>query len=234
MPSDPQPRHILGNFESALSRLRDDLLVMGSLSVRNLQNAMTCLLRRDDQLCRLTIADDQEIDEMEKRIDADGFQIILRFQPVARDLRAVIAAMKVCTNLERLGDLAVSIARRSRRLIQSDQLPEAALVEPLFERALGMIKDSLRAFADSDLNRARDLRERDKELDAKVAELTERLTTQMEKGGPAISDYLSLILVLRSIERAGDHAKNIAEDAIFSVSSEDIRHTQRIVADGGN
>jgi len=224
MAIDPTHRHTLGTFEAALNRLRDDLLVMGSLAIRNLDNATRGLLQRDDQVCKLTIADDEEVDEMEKRVDQDGFQIILKFQPVASDLRAVISAMKVCSNLERVGDLAVSIARRARRLNRAEVLPEAAALEPLFETAQRMVKDSLRAFAENDLDLARELKSRDKELDAMVHALTERLTQAMEKGGPAVSEYLNLILIARSIERLGDHAKNIGEDAVFSVAAEDIRN----------
>ena len=224
---DTGSRHILGSFEAALKSLRDDVLVMGGLSVRNLGNAMRGLLQRDDQLCRLAIADDEEVDDLEKRIDQDGFQLILRFQPVASDLRAVIAAMKTSTHLERLGDLAVSIARRARRLNLVEPLPETSSIEPLFQSAVQMIRDSLRAFADKDAALAVAVKERDRELDLAVAATTERFILAMESGGPLVSAYLNLIMVARHIERAGDHAKNVGEDTVFAAAAEDIRHTLR-------
>ena len=107
-------RHILQDFGAALDSLRGDVLMMASLTDRNLQNAMSCLLDRDAQMCAMTIADEEEIDALEKKVDEDGVNILLRFQPVASDLRQVISAMKLGSNLERIADQAVKIAERSR------------------------------------------------------------------------------------------------------------------------
>src|SRR6478672_10770534 len=98
------PKHILGTFDEALASLRNNVLMMSSLAERNLERAMKGLFDRDDDLCTHTIADDEEIDQLEIQMDKDGVAILLRFQPVASDLRRVVAAMKLSTNLERLGD----------------------------------------------------------------------------------------------------------------------------------
>src|ERR1051326_6624205 len=101
MTPNSAPRHTLLAFETALRALQNDVLMMASLTERNLHNSMNCLLKRDDDLCNVTIADDEEIDELEKQVDQDGIELLRRFQPVASDLRHVVAAMKVSSNLER-------------------------------------------------------------------------------------------------------------------------------------
>src|ERR1044071_350580 len=118
------PRHILGTFDDALGSLRNNVLMMSSLTERSLERALSGLVRRDDDLCLLAIADDEEIDQLEKQVDKDGVDLLLRFQPVASDLRRVVSAMKLCGNLERMADQAVSIARKSRKLNQPPPLPE--------------------------------------------------------------------------------------------------------------
>src|SRR5213080_4494111 len=112
------PKHILGSFDEALSSLRNNVLMMSSLTERSLDRAIRGLLERDDNLCANAIADDEEIDQLEKQIDKDGVDILLRYQPVASDLRRVVAAMKLSSNLERMADQATTIARRARKLNQ--------------------------------------------------------------------------------------------------------------------
>src|SRR5437868_3899181 len=137
------PRHILGTFDEALSSLRNNVLMMSSLTERSLDRSVTGLLQRDDELCVLAIADDEEIDQLEKQIDKDGVDLLLRFQPVASDLRRVVSAMKLSSNLERMADQAVSIARKARKLNQHPALPEAELIEPMHRHATAMFKDSV-------------------------------------------------------------------------------------------
>ena len=119
------PRHILGTFDEALASLRNNVLMMAGLAERSLDRAMKGLFERDDQLCAYAIADDEEIDQLEMQIDKDGVAILLRFQPVASDLRRVVAAMKLSSNLERIADQATNIARRARKLNQHPALPKS-------------------------------------------------------------------------------------------------------------
>src|SRR3954469_17460523 len=130
--------HILGTFDDALSSLRNNVLMMSSLTERSLERAVSGLLQRDDDLCVLAIADDEEIDQLEKQIDKDGVDILLRFQPVASDLRRVVSAMKLSSNLERIADQAVNIARKARKLNQHPPLPEVELIVPMWDHALSM------------------------------------------------------------------------------------------------
>src|SRR2546423_14195900 len=132
------PKHILGNFDEALASLRNNVLMMSSLTERSIDRAMKGLFDRDDDLCAHAIADDEEIDQLEKQIDKDGVDILLRFQPVASDLRRVVSAMKLSSNLERMADQGTTIARRARKLNQHPTLPEGSLNVPLYEHAMSM------------------------------------------------------------------------------------------------
>src|SRR6266540_5852365 len=140
------PKHILGTFDEALGTLRNDVLMMAGLAERSLDRAIKGLLQRSDDLCANAIADDEEIDQLEKQIDKDGVDILLRYQPVASDLRRVVAAMKLSSNLERMADMATTIARRARKLNQHPPLAEVELIRPMYEHAMSMFKDSVEAF----------------------------------------------------------------------------------------
>src|ERR1043166_3152431 len=148
------PKHILGTFDEALAALRNDLLMMAGLAERSLDRAIKGLLQRSDDLCAHAIADDEEIDQLEKQIDKDGFEILLRYQPVASDLRRVIAAMKLSPNIERVGDQATNIARRARTLNGHPPLPELEVSGPIQEHAIAMFKDSINAFTREDVDLA--------------------------------------------------------------------------------
>ncbi len=220
-------RHIIANFDAALTSLRNDVLMMSSLAELNLQNAVNGLLQRDSDLCNVAIADDEEIDQLEKQIDKDGIEIMLRFQPVATDLRRVVSAMKLSSNLERVADQGVNIARRAKKLNQHAELPESRDIEPIFQMAVSILRDSLRAFTDDDIDLARSIKKRDKELDQLNRELISDITEKMSKNPDQIKGYLNLIFISRFLERVGDHATNIAEDAVWAVHAEDIRHTYK-------
>ena len=172
-------RHILREFDVALESLRADVLMMASLTERNLQASMSCLLDRNVDLCEVTIADENEIDALEKKIDSDGVEILVRFQPVASDLRHVVATMKVAPNLERVADQAVKIARRSRNLTFEPELDEAGALGPMFAESISLFRDSIRAYADENVTLARTLRARDRGIDQMNQDLATVFTTRM-------------------------------------------------------
>src|SRR3954451_25089547 len=216
--------HILGTFDEALSSLRNNVLMMSSLTDRSLDRAVTGLLQRDDDLCATAIADDEEIDQLEKQVDKDGIDLLLRFQPVASDLRRVVSAMKLSSNLERLGDQAVSIARKARKLNRHPALPETELIEPMRAFAMQMFKDSVDAYVQEDVELGRGLKARDKELDEMNASASRRLIERMARDPDQLRGYLNLMFIARHLDRVGDHATNIAEDAVYAAAAEDIRH----------
>src|SRR5882724_9673736 len=169
------PKHILGTFDEALSSLRNNVLMMAGLAERTLDRAVKGLLQRDDNLCTTAIADDEEIDQLEKQIDKDGIDVLLRFQPVASDLRRVVAAMKLSPNIERMADQATNIARRARKLNRHPPLPEVEIIVPIQAHAMSMFKDSIDAYIREDVALARAIIPRDEELDEMNALMGKRL-----------------------------------------------------------
>ncbi|HKP01866.1 MAG TPA: phosphate signaling complex protein PhoU [Chthoniobacterales bacterium] len=218
------PKHILGTFEEALSSLRNNVLMMSSLTERSLDRAITGLLKRDDDLCAVAIADDEEIDQLEKQMDKDGIELLLRFQPVASDLRRVVSAMKLSSNLERMADQGTNIARRARKLNQHPPLPEAELMRPMYVHAMAMFKDAVDAYVREDVQLARSVVPRDQGLDDMNSSASRRLIERMAEDPGQLRGYLNLIFVSRCLERVGDHATNMAEDAVYAAAAEDIRH----------
>jgi phosphate transport system protein len=218
------PRHILGSFDGALESLHDEVLTMATLTESSLDKALNGLLRRNDELCVATIADDEQIDQLEKQVDNDGVALLSRFQPLASDFRRVVSAMKLSSNLERVADMAVNIARHARKLNQHPALPELQLIEPMRDQAMGMLSDSVDAFIREDDQLARSLAGRDKQLDEMNAETGNKLIERMAQNPAQLRGYLNLLFVARHLERVGDHATNIAEDAVYIVAGKDIRH----------
>ncbi len=225
------PKHILGTFDEALASLRSNVLMMAGLAERSLDRAIKGLLKRDDNLCTTAIADDEEIDQLEKQIDKDGVDVLLRFQPVASDLRRVIAAMKLSPNIERVADQATNIARRARKLNKHPPLPEIEIMVPIQTHAMAMFKDGIDAFAREDVDLGRAVVARDKDLDYMNKMANRKLTERMAQDPKQLRGYLNLIFISRCLERVGDHATNIAEDAVYAAAAEDIRHQPVVPAE---
>jgi phosphate transport system protein len=220
-----QSKHIISSFDAALYGLKNDVLMMSSLTDRMFQAAVEGLLNRDSDLCNQVIEDDYEIDLLEKKVDLDGINLLVRFQPVASDMREVISAMKISTSLERIADQSVTIARRAKRLNARPAIRELSLLEPNYHLALSIFRDSIRAFADGNCEHARTLKLKDRELDALTDDLTDRLSEVVAHDSVLVPAYLDLIYVVRAFERIGDNSANIAEDSFWRDQAEDIRHT---------
>lgn len=216
--------HILSEFDRALRKLRANLLLMASVTERSLGRAIAGLLERDDEQCVFAIGDDDEVDQFEKQVDSDGIDLLLRFQPVASDLRIVVSAMKLSSNLERIADQAVSIARKARKLNRHPALPETSLMKPMYQHASWMLRESIDAYLRQDVELSIALRQRDRLLDQMNAETNEHLIQRMAEDPEQLPGYLNLTLVARYLERVGDHATNIAEEAVYAALAEDIRH----------
>jgi len=220
--------HILTNFEDALRSLRNDALMMASLTERNLEYTRKGLFERDEDWCNTVIADDEEIDTLEVQIDRDGIAIMLRFHPLASDMRNVMTTMKLSVNLERIADQAVNVARRARKLIGHEPLPEVSQLLPIFDTAETMVKDAIRSFANHDLELASGLKERDRELDKMNRAFADKMTEQMPLNVGLIPVYMDLIFISRFMERIGDQATNIGEDTVYAISAQDTRHKMRV------
>ena len=218
-------KHIRSSFDAALYGLRNDVLMMSSLTDRIFQSAFEALLKRDTELCDHVVAEDEEVDILEKQIDREAVDLLIRFQPVASDMRDVVSTMKVSSNLERIADKSVSIARKAKHLNSRPSLPELALLEPPYRLAVRLFRDSVRAFADGDYELARTLKLKDRELDALANEVTENFAQRATLNSELVPSYVDLIFISRALERIGDHATNIAEDSFWRDQAADIRHT---------
>ena len=215
--------HILGNFDRALTQLSDDIIEMGTKVEHCFELAVRGLVRRDTDLCNQVVADDEEIDQFEKDIDKQGMQIIALYNPVAHDLRKVVSAMKVSSNLERVADQAVGIAKRARKMNKNAEIPETRLVEPIYDLAASLLHDAIAGFnSEGGIDEAIEIQARDKEVDAAYKEMAKKLVDRMEEDPEHIKDYLDLQFIVRFLERIGDHAKNIAEDAVFAEAAMEI------------
>ena len=199
--------------------------MMSSLTTRSLENSRKGLFDRDEDFCNSVIADDEEIDVLEIQVDNEGIEIMMRFHPFASDLRNVIAAMKTSVNLERAADQCVGIARRVKKLLLHEQIAQTLRIEPIFQMSASLLHDSIKAYANNDIELASTIKNRDKQLDTLNREFADTLTDLMPENAGHIRAFIELIFIARCLERIGDQAKNIAEDTIFAVTVKDVRHT---------
>jgi phosphate transport system protein len=213
-------RHILSEFDSALNSLRDNVIMMASLTRRNLDHARQGLFELDEDQCNTAIADHEEIDLLEREMEREGINLLMRFQPVASDLRIVIATMKISANLERISDLAASIARRARKLAAPPPPNETEALKSLFEHAILMLQDAITAFSAGNLELARSLKARDQDLAAKGHELASNITTRMAfEVDDGAARYLELIIIIRHLEQIGNLSTNLGEDVLLAYSN---------------
>jgi phosphate transport system protein len=220
-------QHIFREFDKGMEALKAEVLLMASLTRQNLERAMRSLLERDIDLSRAVIADDSDVDDLERKIDQSGMDILVRFHPMASDLRLVITSMKMAHNLERISDHAVNIAKRSKKISKSTALEEVALAEPLYTLADSLLRDALMAYTDANAELGEGLKARDKELDRLHKQMIASLSSRLEDSNGRSENLLHLIFVARSIERIGDLAVNMGEDAVFLGEARDIRHENK-------
>ena len=224
--------HILHEYDNAMAALKDKVLLMAGLTRQNLERAIQALLTRDIDLSRMVIGDDSEVDDLEVKIDHLGMDILIRFHPVASDLRLVITSMKTSHNLERISDHAINIAKRARKICKSSDAVDTAIVEPLYAMAEKLLRNALLAYTDANSDLGESLKAGDRELDAAHKEVVALLSARLENSGSQTENLLHLIFVSRSLERIGDLAVNIGEDSVFLSDARDIRHEHR--KDPGN
>ena len=219
-----ETRHILGVFEDAIRHLNEDIRSMGRIARANLDHAVRGLLERNVDFCNRAIADDEQVDELEKQIDREGVEIIMKFGPVAKDLRRVISTMKAATAIERISDHAVNLARRAKQISARDTVVETSTVQPVYELAAAMLKDAISSFCEGNLEAALMIQGRDADLDAAYQDFNKRITARMAEDAASIPSYVDLLFCVRSLERIGDQSVNISEDAVYLLTAVDIRH----------
>lgn len=215
---------IARHFEDELTQLQERLLVMGGLAEERVRMAITGVVRRDAETIERVITGDEPVNRLHLEIDERAFRLLALHQPMARDLRAIVAAIKINTDLERVGDLAVNIAEAANRYLRHPPVKPLIDIPRMSEIAQHMLRDALDAFVRRDMTLAHAVLDRDDELDSLKTQVFRELLTYMLQDPATIEPALDLILVSRHLERVGDHATNIAEDVIFIVSARDIRH----------
>lgn len=216
-------RHVR-HFQDELEELKARLLEMGGLAEDRLRLAVRGLVERDATLVEAVLTGDVAINQLHIEIDDRCFKLLALHQPMAVDLRAIVAAVKINSDLERVGDLAVNISEAVRRYLQHPPVKELIDIPRMAELAQSMLRDALDAFVRRDLVLAQQVLAQDDTLDELKTEVFRELLGYMMRDSTTIEPALDLILISRHLERIGDHATNVAEDVIFMVSAKDVRH----------
>ena len=220
---DQQHEHIVRSYEEELSLLNNKIAKMGGLTEQVLGQSFDALERRDPELAAATINEDEAIDMLEKEIEEQAVVMIARRQPMAYDLRQIMAALRISSELERIGDLGKNIAKRAVAVVSEQQPKQLALgLKHMGELALGQLKEVLDAFIERDADRALKVWYKDEEIDAMYNSLFRELLTYMMEDPRNITACTHLLFIAKNIERIGDHATNIAEIVHYLVLGQQI------------
>lgn len=212
------------HFEEELQQLKEKLLRMSSLVEDSISLSIKSLVERDSLLANKVLDQDDLIDQIEIEIDNLCLKLLALQQPQARDLRFIASSMKIVNDLERMGDLAVNIAHRSLDLLKAPLLKPLIDIPRMAKCAQAMLKDSLNAFVNDDVQLARDVLKRDDEVDDLNVQIFRELLTYMPQEPSSIQRAVDLILVAKNLERIADHSTNIAEDVIYIVEARVVKH----------
>ena len=224
---EKQHEHIVRSYEEELSLLNNKIAKMGGLAEQVLGQSFDALERRDPELAAATINEDEAIDTLEKEIEEQAVVMIARRQPLAYDLRQIMAALRISSELERIGDLGKNIAKRAVAVVSEQQPKQLALgLKHMGELALGQLKEVLDAFIERDADRALKVWYKDEEIDAMYNSLFRELLTYMMEDPRNITPCTHLLFIAKNIERIGDHATNIAETVHFLVEGGPFRESR--------
>jgi len=213
--------HIVKSFDEDLNNIESLIIEMGGFVEKQIAEAATALSRRDTELADTVIAADKRIDALEADIDVTVVRILAQRQPMAQDLRAVVVAPKIASNLERIGDYAKNIAKRTSVLAKTQPIgSSAATIKRMCIMVQDMVKDMLDAYVTRNAVMADDVRQRDEEVDQMHNTLFRELLTYMMEDPRSISPCMHLLFIAKNVERMGDHTTSIAEQVHYMVSGE--------------
>ncbi|HTL13672.1 MAG TPA: phosphate signaling complex protein PhoU [Thermomonas sp.] len=218
--NDPHS-HIVRSYDQEQADLLDELIRMGRMSAAQLEAALDVVGRRDDKAAERVIANDEAIDALEQQVNHDVIRLIRR-GPMATDLRIILAALRVASDIERIGDYAANIAKRSMALNLAPPLPHTRGLDALGRMAARQVRDVLDAYVARDGEAALRVRANDAELDTLYTGLFRELLTYMMEDARAITPCTHLLFMAKNLERIGDHATNIAENIWFLVHGEEL------------
>jgi phosphate transport system protein len=211
-------------FHQGLDDLKQKLLAMGGMAEQAVERAVRAYQTRDLSLCEVVLRDESKINAAERDVDEMSIDLLAMQQPMAIDLRFIVACIKINADLERVGDQAVNIAERVMDLVTR---PDSALnvdVPRMAQLSISMVRDALNAFLAADVDMAQAVLERDDLVDNMNREIFEAVDLAMNKSLGGHRNLLDTLIVARNLERVADHATNIAEDVIFWVRGADVRH----------
>ena len=215
---------VVRHFQEELDVLKTRLLEMGGLAEERVRHAVAGLADRDFGLIESVLSGDEPVNQLHIEIDDRVLKLLALHQPVAADLRALMAAVKINTDLERVGDLAVNIAEAAKRYATHPPVKKLIDIPRMGDIAQAMLRDALDSYVKGDVALAQQVLNEDDQLDALKTQIFRELLTFMLSDPTTIEPSLDLLLVSRHLERIGDHATNVAEDVIFMVSARDVRH----------
>jgi phosphate transport system protein len=228
MPTTPAPHeHIVKSFDSELTRLYGEISRMGAFAVAQLDAAIDVLQRRDSRAAERVVANDEAIDALEHEVSTDVLRLLALRQPMARDLREVYAALRISADIERIGDYAANVAKRSMALNLVTPVPPALSLPALAKLANDLVREAVQSYRERDAERALAVRNRDVDLDAQYTALFRELLTYMAEDPKQITACTHLLFMAKNIERIGDHATNIAENTWFLVHGEPIAESRK-------
>ena len=220
--------HIVKSYEDELNTLTADCARMGGLTEAQVGDALDAVVKRDQALAESVVGRDERLDLLEADIERKAIRLIALRQPMANDLRKTVAAMKIASNLERCGDLAKNIAKRTMILNEAEPIsPLTRSIERMGRLVLGRLKDVLDAYTGSDLDRALAVWSRDDEVDEHYNSLFRELLTYMMGDPRTITACAHLLFVAKNLERIGDHATNIAEIIHYEITGEEMISADR-------
>ena len=212
--------HIVKSYDEERRRLSHEILRMGEMSVSQLEAALDVVERRDDKAAARIVANDEAIDSLEQEVSQDVMKLALR-GPLARDLREILASLRIASDIERIGDYAANVAKRSTALNAAPPLPHTRGLAALGQLVVRQVRDVLVAYAHNDVAAAQRVRDQDAEVDTLYTGLFRELLTYMMEDARAITPCTHLLFMAKNLERIGDHATNIAENIWFLVHGDD-------------
>jgi phosphate transport system protein len=218
------PGELLRQFDHELGNLKQDLLRMAALAETAVSKSLLSVTNRDSDLAREVITDDIALNRTELAIEEQAFKLLALRQPVATDLRLTVAAMRIATELERIGDQAVNIAERALELNSSPPLEIPFDISIIANMALGMVRTSIDAFVNQDPRLAIQVCQRDVEVDILDDEYVQKILVYMIQESRWVVRLHHFLIIVRNIERIADLATNIAEDIVFIVEGKVIKH----------
>ena len=212
------------HFEQDLDELKQRLLWMASLAERSVHQAVQAVLDSNENLAHAVLEEENAINEMQIEIDERVQRLLALQQPMAMDLRFILAVSRINSDVERIGDQSVNIAQSALRILRHPQVKPYVDLPRMSELTEGMVRDSLNALVRGDQELARDVLLRDDQVDSLRDQMFRELLTYMMENSRVVFPAFELILVAKNLERIGDHATNIAEDVIYIVAGRDVRH----------